>query len=155
MTPDFSASAAAAPKASRKKRIACIAMLGLLLALGWTHPGWRRTDLSVEIAAINALKGECSDQIPVATTGYAGGAVTRAGAQATYTAVLRGPHDSRGLFIASMQAGGADWRVTAAKITLAEKSLDLRDCPPPPEEPVSDEEDNEDISAAASDSTGA
>ena len=52
---------------------------------------------------------------------------------------------------AAMQPSGADWRVTAAKITLADKSLDLRDCPPPPEEPVSDEEDD---SASNSDSAG-
>ena len=151
MTPDFSASPAAAPNASRNKRAVCIAALAFFVALGWTRPGWRRTDLSVEIAAINTLKGECSDQIPLATTGYAGGAVTRAGNQATYTAVLHGPHDSRGLFTAAMQPSGADWRVTAAKITLADKSLDLRDCPPPPEEPVSDEEDD---SASNSDSAG-
>lgn len=153
MTPDFSVSAA--PQPFRKKRIVCIAALALLFVLGWTRPGWRRTDLSVEIAAINALKGECSDQIPLATTGYAGGAVTRVDGQALYTAVLHGPHDNRGLFTAAMQPAGADWHITAAKITLAEKSLDLRDCPPPPEEPVSDEEDGEDGSVAASDSTGA
>lgn len=153
MTPDFSASAA--PQSSRKKRIACIAALALLVVLGWTRPGWRRTDLSVEIAAINALKGECSDQIPLALTGFAAGTVTRDGRNASYTAALRGPKDTRGQFTAAMQPSGSDWCVSAAKITLAEKSLDLRDCPPPPEEPVSDEEDNEDSSAASSDSSGA
>jgi hypothetical protein len=144
----------AAPHASRNKRIAGIAALCLIIALGWTRPGWRRSDLSVKIAAINALTGECSDQIPLGTTGYAAGAVTRDGRNASYSTALRGPHDSRGRFTAALQPAGNGWRVAAANITLADQSLDLRDCPPPPIQPAGDDTGGEEESAAASDGSG-